>query len=191
MESPTEPPMPRRLPVDLGDLADALDDASGEVSAYLDLESGEVIRVTAEIQQELEAIAEDVPEEAPDDEAYRAAFAAALERRGPPAWMRELLWEAEAVGGGRGTRFLLVPGAGSRAGYEDMEAFVETVVGRRLQERLWGAIRGRGAFRRFKAVLAGHPAERELWFAFRDGRMRQRALAWLADEGIEPVEEIA
>jgi hypothetical protein len=70
-----------------------------------------------------------------------------------------------------------------------MEAFIETVASRRLQERLWGAIRGRGAFRRFKDVLAGHPAERDRWFAFRDGRVCQRALAWLADEGIEPVEE--
>ena len=91
--------------------------------------------------------------------------------------------------GGLGTRFLLVPGANSRAGYADMEAFIETVAGLRLQERLRGAIRGRGAFRRFKDVLAGQPAELERWVAFRDGRARRRALAWLADEGIAPVEE--
>jgi hypothetical protein len=181
--------MPRRLRVDLADLIDALDDASGEVSAYLDLESGEVIRITAEIQRELEAIATELAEESLDEEAYRAAFAAAVDRRGPPAWMRELLWEADAVDAGLGTRFLPVPGADSRAGYADMEAFIETVASRRVQEHLWGAIRGRGAFRRFKDAVSGHPAERERWFAFRDGRTRQRALAWLADEGIEPVEE--
>ena len=190
MDSPAGLPVPRRLRVDLGDLVDALGDASNEVSAYLDLQSGDVIRLTAEIQQELEAISADLPEESRDNEAYRAAFAAALDRRGPPAWMRELLWEAAAVEGGLGTRFLPVPGADSRAGYEDMKAFIETVASLRLQERLRGAIRGRGAFRRFKDVLGRQPAEWERWVAFRDGRVGQRALAWLAEEGIEPVEEI-
>ena len=190
MESPTKPPIPRQIRVDLADLVDALDDASGEMNAYLDLESGRVIWVTADVRQELEAITEGLPGETSDDEAYRAAFAAALDRRGPPAWMHALLWEADAVEGGLGTRFLPVPGADSRAGYEDMEAFIETVASLRPQERLWGAIRGRGAFRRFKDVLGRQPAELERWFAFRDGRVRQRALAWLAEEGIEPVEEI-
>jgi Uncharacterised protein family (UPF0158) len=186
MESPTEPPIPRQIRVDLAGLVDAFDEGSDEVSAYLDLESGEVIRLTAEIQHELEAISADLPEESPDDEAYRAAFAAALDRRGLPAWRHELLREADAVEGGLGTRFLPVPGADSRAGYADMEAFIETVASLRLQERLRGAIRGRGAFRRFKDVLGRQPAELERWFAFRDGRVRQRALAWLAEEGIEP-----
>ena len=70
----------------------------------------------------------------------------------------------------------------------DMQAFIETVSSQWLQERLWTAIRGRGAFRRFKDVLAGAPAERERWFAFKGDRLRQRVLAWLADEGIEPAE---
>jgi hypothetical protein len=39
-----------------------------------------------------------------------------------------------------------------------------------------------------KDVLAGYPAERERWFAFKAARVRQRVLAWLADEGIELVE---
>src|SRR5262249_39718314 len=120
-----------------------------------------------------------------DEAGYQAAFAAALERRDPPTWMHELLLEADAVEQGYGTRFLAVPEADSRAGYEDMEAFIETVAGPGLQERLWSAIRGRGAFRRYKNVLADAPAERERWFAFKDRRMRERALVWLAEEGIE------
>ena len=172
-----EPPLPRQIRVELADLVDAFDEGSNEVSAYLDLESGEVIRLTAEIQQELEAISADVPEESRDDEAYRAVFAAALDRRGLPAWMHELLREADAVEGGLETRFLPVPGADSRAGYADMEAFIETVASLRLQERLRAAIRGRGAFRRFKDVLGRQPAEWERWLTFRDGRVRRRALA--------------
>jgi hypothetical protein len=71
-----------------------------------------------------------------------------------------------------------------------MEAFIATVTSARLQERLGAAIRGRGAFRRFKDVLAAAPAERARWFAFKDQRVRQRVLAWLADEGIELIDEI-
>ena len=29
--------------------------------------------------------------------------------------------------------------------------------------------------------------ERERWFAFRDARLRERIVAWLADEGIVPI----
>jgi len=67
-----------------------------------------------------------------------------------------------------------------------MEDFIDTVPEQRLQNRLWGAIRGRGAFRRFKDVLLDHAEERERWFQFRDGRLRERVMRWLRDEGIEP-----
>jgi hypothetical protein len=189
MESQAEPPGAPRVRIDLADLAEAFDDASWEVSAFLDLDTGEVIRITAEVRDELEAISAELPEEPVDEGSYRAAFAAALEHRKPPGWMRELLVKADAVESGLGTRFLRVPEADSREGYGDMQAFIETVSNPWLQERLWAAIRGRGAFRRFKDVLASAPAERERWFAFKDDRLRQRVLAWLAEEGIEPVGE--
>jgi hypothetical protein len=188
VNSQVEPPAARRVRVDLTELTEAFDEASWEVSTFLDLDTGEVIRITSEVRQELEAIYAEVAEEPADEESDRAAFATALKRRDPPGWMHELLVEADAVESGLGTRFLRVPGADSREGYEDMQAFIETVSSPWLQERLWTAIRGRGAFRRFKDVLAGAPAERERWFAFKGDRLRQRVLAWLADEGIEPAE---
>ena len=70
-----------------------------------------------------------------------------------------------------------------------MQAFIETVASPRLQDRLWAAIRGRGAFRGFKDVLASYTAERERWFTFKDDRVRLRVLEWLADEGIELIEK--
>jgi hypothetical protein len=148
-----------------------------------------VIRITADVRDELEAIYAELPEEPTDEENYRSAFTAALEHRNPPGWMHELLVEADAVECDLGTRFLRVPEADSREGYEEMQAFIETVSSLWLQERLWAAIHGRGAFRRFKDVLAGAPAERERWFGFKGDRLRQRVLAWLVDEGIEPLTE--
>ena len=189
MESTVPPCRTHRLRIDLADLADAFDEASAEVWAFLNLDTGEVIRTTRDVRQELEAIAAELPEAPPETAAYRAAFAAALERRGAPAWMRALLWEADAVEGGLGTRFLRLPDADAHAGYTDMATFIETVASARLRERLAAAIRGRGAFRRFKDVLAGHPEERERWFAFKDGRVRERVRDWLASAGIAPIPE--
>jgi hypothetical protein len=82
-----------------------------------------------------------------------------------------------------------IPRAESHEGYEDMEDFIATVEDEHLAELLEVAIAGKGAFRRFKDVLARHPKERERWFRFKDEIMRQRALEWLDDIGIRLAEE--
>jgi hypothetical protein len=74
----------------------------------------------------------------------------------------------------------------SQIEYRWMAAFVETVADRRLREMLDLALDGRGAFRRFKAVLADYPVERERWFAFRQERLEQEMKEWLAENDIEP-----
>jgi len=77
----------------------------------------------------------------------------------------------------------------SYEGYDDMEDFIATVEDEHLAELLEVAINGKGAFRRFKDVLAGYPEERERWFCFKDERMEQRAQRWLDDIGVTLVEE--
>jgi len=59
---------------------------------------------------------------------------------------------------------------------------VDTLSDLRLVERLQDAVRGRGAFRRFKDVLSSSPEEFTRWHVFADERQRGRARAWLADE---------
>lgn len=44
------------------------------------------------------------------------------------------------------------------------------------------AIRGRGAFGRFRDVLAESPQERERWFECKRQRVRERIAEWLEDE---------
>jgi hypothetical protein len=70
--------------------------------------------------------------------------------------------------------------------YGWMVEFAESVTEPRLRDRLEVALDGRGALRRFKNVLLDHPVERERWFAFRDRRLREAMLEWLADHDIEP-----
>ena len=45
------------------------------------------------------------------------------------------------------------------------------------------AIEGRGAFRRFKDVLARWPGELERWYALSEQRQRGRARSWLTEAG--------
>jgi len=80
-------------------------------------------------------------------------------------------------------RWLAVWPLGSRAAYGDMADFAATRTDAGLIDRLEIALDGRGAFGRFKHVLADRPEDRQDWFAFSDDRRRGRARAWLADAG--------
>lgn len=51
-----------------------------------------------------------------------------------------------------------------------MEDFIATMEDEHLAELLEVAIQGKGAFRRFKDVLARYSEEREVWFRFKDER---------------------
>ena len=86
-------------------------------------------------------------------------------------------------------RWLHVYCEGSRAGYRDMEIFIDSLDDDRVADRLARAIQGRGAFRRFKDVLADSPDLLDRWYGFSDDRHRGRARAWLAGEGYVPTLE--
>jgi len=154
------------LPVDMAGLMEAFEDASWERRYFLDLETGEVLMFMEEFRY---------VEEPPDWPL--------------PEWQQEWVEKAKEVWAEHGTRYIEVPQADSHAAYRDMEDFIAIVEDQHLRELLWVAIEGRGAFRRFKDVLAAHPRERERWFAFKDERLRRRVLDWLAQEGIEPIIE--
>jgi len=84
------------------------------------------------------------------------------------------------------SRWLWVDPQGSREGYRDMEVFIDTIDDCALVDRLSIAIAGRGAFRRFKDVVAADPAAAERWYTLSEDRRRGRARAWLAAEGYTP-----
>lgn len=83
-------------------------------------------------------------------------------------------------------RWLNVPNLGSRPAYRDMELFIDGLDDAALADRLRIAIAGRGAFRRFKDVLARDERAWRRYHRFTDERQRGRARAWLAEEGYCP-----
>jgi hypothetical protein len=194
-EHPMQPdstmPTGRRCRITLRALAEAFDDVSPEMSAFLDLEAGEVLYIGADTARELEQVYEALPASLANasDEKQRAAILAVIEEEGIDVSDEDSILEADAIDRGLGTRYVALPEADSRVGYRDMEAFIVTVADPRLQSRLDRSIRGRGAFRRFKDELRDAEADEEQrWYAFKQARLEEHAREWLADEGIELIE---
>ena len=69
--------------------------------------------------------------------------------------------------------------------FQDMVDFASGISDLAAGARLAQALRGRGAFRRFKnQIYERHPDLISAWHGFRDVRARRRAVAWLLDEGL-------
>jgi hypothetical protein len=80
-------------------------------------------------------------------------------------------------------RWLSFDSQGSHAGFDDMGAFIATMADRHWAGMLEVAIGGRGPFRRFRDVIGRWPDEMYRFLAFSDERKRGRARQWLAEEG--------
>mgnify|MGYP002725882094 CR=1 FL=1 len=82
------------------------------------------------------------------------------------------------------TRYFLLPHMTPSEGYEEMEDFIETVKDKTAAEQLTTAIEGKGAFRRFREILAIYPAEEERWFRERTEIIEETVEIWLEETGI-------
>ena len=146
----------RRLYVDLAQLASAFDNSSYELSFYLDLETGKVEMVTEDMRRELEAL-DEILNEIKEEETTSAEELVPAGEHGLPDWQQDALAVARAVEEGSSTRYIAIPKVEGHEAYRDMEDFIATVANPRLQERLYRAISGHGAFRDFKDVLLDYP----------------------------------
>lgn len=71
--------------------------------------------------------------------------------------------------------------------YHIMETFIWNLPEGRIQDELEIAIRGRGAFRRFKDKISYFDIE-DQWFSYRDKEYKRMAIRWCKDNNIEYVE---
>ena len=170
----------RKLKIDYSELEFAFENYGDEVRFYLDKETGNVLQITEEEQK----LAESIHEEYYNKDTGEIDWDSAFEETDIPDWEQEGVKNAELVEINFSERIIRIPSEDSHEGYNDMEDFVFEVKNKRIQQRLEDAINGRGAFRRFKNVLQEYPAERELWFEFKNNRTRQRILDWLESEDI-------
>ena len=76
--------------------------------------------------------------------------------------------------------------------YQDMADFADGISDERAGRRLARAIRGKGAFRRFRDELhVEDPRLLPVWHAFRAARAERRAVHWLVDNSLVDHDEAA
>jgi hypothetical protein len=148
------------LRVKLSDLIEGMDVQSDERSSFLNLTTGEVVAVTDE---ELRAAEHDP---------LLADF---------PAWQHEAIRIARDIV--ETDHYLPLPDRFEIHEYQIMERFCLSVDDEDMRVDLCDAIRGRGAFRRFKDRIHAYGMA-EAWYRYRDAALREIAIAWCEAQGI-------
>lgn len=150
--------MPR--PAKLQDVIDALEMTTDSNFHFLDRRTGEVEMITNEVWS------------AAEDDALISEY---------PEWQRELILKAREI---QSTdHFVELPSDFEINSYEIMERFCHEYPNRRISERLSHAIRGKGAFRRFKDMIFDLGIQDE-WNSFEHQWFENMAVEWLEAEGI-------
>lgn len=151
------------LPVRLKDIIEAMEPLSDEWQAYINRKTGEIVAFS----EEEAALAEQEDGDAPE-------------------WLKETLpTTREALSS---EDYVQLPGKFELDEYKLMERFCLSLASTPLRERLLAAIRGRGAFGRFKRAIQEAGIE-QAWFAYREQALKELAVQFLEDEGIPYVED--
>ena len=148
------------LPVDLQAVIDEMDTPSDEVTAYINRKTGELFSV---LQEDI------LLQEAGEDDA-------AL-----PEWQAEVIAKVKEVLASED--FIELPGKYEIHEYSIMEQYCLGVADPRLCDVLNEAIRGRGAFRRFKDLVHREGIADD-WYAFRNAALSEIAADFLKANGI-------
>ncbi len=156
----------KKLKVSLNMITGLMEMRGSEDAYYLDLETGETVVIPSDL------VYHDFDKE--DDSSL-------------PDWEKDLVPIAKEIDAGS-ERYQPIPESDSRDAYDDMVRFVETVTDENLREKLYIALDGQGAFRRFKNVIHNHPAEADRWYTYQDEAITRQAREWLEEIGIEPIE---
>ena len=124
-------------------IVDEMDISSDEISSFLDKRTGELVTLSDEMFS--------AAEEDSDIHKY-------------PEWQRELITKAKEVL--ESDDYLQLPSKFDIHEYQIMEEFCRALNDRTIRNTLLAAIKGSGAFRRFKDAICTYGIETE-WLAYR------------------------
>jgi hypothetical protein len=155
----------------LDDLLLALEFDSDEQTCRYDRETGQIVSVDSSTYYAVEE----------GDEEALASLSGRFQTEIDLA--RTIVADAIADGG----RFIELPDKFEFHEYRHMERFIGTIETAEIAERLWRAIKGKGAFRHFKDTLHRLGLEKR-WYAYREEVMKRFVLTWAAENGV-PVED--
>jgi hypothetical protein len=172
----------RKVAVQMEELVDALSQSQdSELLWFFDTQTGEVLMVGSEYMtdeyDDADGLGLDDQEEAGESEGSSV-------EAGEPEWIRKERELARRIDEG-GDRYRDIEPIESYEAYRYMEDFIRTVDDEEIRGRVAGAIGGRGAFRKFKDVLAKYNLL-DKWFAYDRERRLRYAREWLESLGIEP-----
>ena len=156
--------------VKLSEVVMALEGASDEFYSYFDRETGAV------------TMALDVERLADLDDEEAATH---------PEWEQDDIKLVRAIQADEekgGERFVALPSKFDIDGYHTMEAFVLGIEDDAAREALYRAIKGRGAFRRFKDEVHSRGLADE-WYKYRDESLKELAVEWCEANGIAYTED--
>ena len=148
-------------PVSLQSVVNEMDVLSDEVTAYINKKTGELYSVSEEETSTVEQGNQ-------EDEFI-------------PEWQRETLPKVREVL--ESGDFVLLPDKFEIHEYSIMERFCLSLSDEGLQDELLNAIRGSGAFRRFKDAIYRKDIQDD-WYRFRDQALKRIAIDFLESEGI-------
>jgi len=148
-------------PVSLQSVVNEMDIPSDEMTAYVNKKTGELFTVSEEETRIIEAGNE-------DDEFI-------------PQWQKEILPKVREVL--ESDDFVALPDKFEIHEYSIMERFCLSLPDEALQNELLHAIRGSGAFRRFKAAIYRKEIQDD-WYRFRNEALKRIATDFLESEGI-------
>ncbi|MDH4239412.1 MAG: UPF0158 family protein [Phycisphaerae bacterium] len=150
------------LRVKLDNIIEGLECQSDESHSYLDKRTGKVILISDE---ELRAAENDEPiEDFPD-------------------WQQDQIKIAEEILTETGD-YIGLPSKFDIHEYSIMERFCLSIDDPEISDTLYSLIKGSGAFQRFKNAI--HKFEIvEDWYKYRDNTLKEIAIEWCEDNGIE------
>jgi L-methionine (R)-S-oxide reductase len=157
--------------VKLSEIVDALQFLADESSSFLNRQTGEVVYVGDE---DITAVEEEEEDGNGDDE---DAGADGESLGTVPDWQLDEIEMARTVMADDKNVFVALPSKFDINEYEIMQDFCESVKNEQISNSLCRAIRGSGAFGRFKDSIH-HYGIAENWYEFRDRAMKQIAIEW-------------
>jgi hypothetical protein len=103
-----------------------------------------------------------------------------------PEWQHELILKAKEIM--ESPDWIELPTKDDIDDYAIMEEFCYSIADPKLSEKLLSAIRGRGAFSRFRGAIEALDLEQQ-WYAFRAAELEKIAVEWLEANRIAYVRE--
>ena len=157
------------VPVELTEIITGMESQMDEYTSYLDKNTGKVIAFT---DMEIRAAEDDEP----------------LENY--PEWEREVIQKAREFVYDTGGEFIPLPTQFDIHEYKIMENFCYSVEDEDISDSLYRAIRGSGAFRRFKDGIYRFGIQDD-WYRYRAETFKKMAIEWCEENDVQYIDDTA